>query len=86
MRIRDSQNAGKHHNADNVINHGCADDGGAQEAFQPVSYTPLEHAECDQTALLEVLPQEILARLILPLGEVDKESVQEIAQDIGCAE
>ena len=24
-----------------------------------------EHAECDQTALLEVLPQEILARLIL---------------------
>ena len=26
-----------------------------------------EHAECDQTALLEVLPQEILARLILPL-------------------
>ena len=28
------QNAGKHHNADNVINHGCADDGGAQEAFQ----------------------------------------------------
>ena len=45
-----------------------------------------EHAECDQTALLEVLPQEILARLILPLGEFDKESVQEIAQDIGCAE
>ena len=40
-----------------------------------------EHAECDQ-----VLPQEILARLILPLGEFDKESVQEIAQDIGCAE
>ena len=40
----------------------------------------------DQTALLEVLPQEILARLILPLGEFDKESVQEIAQDIGCAE
>ena len=38
-----------------------------------------EHAECDQTALLEVLPQEILARLILPLGEFDKESVQEIA-------
>ena len=37
-----------------------------------------EHAECDQTALLEVLPQEILARLILPLGEFDKESVQEI--------
>ncbi len=33
-----------------------------------------------------VLPQEILARLILPLGEFDKESVQEIAQDIGCAE
>ena len=32
-----------------------------------------EHAECDQTALLEVLPQEILARLILPLGEFDKE-------------
>ena len=45
-----------------------------------------EYAECDQTALLEVLPQEILARLILPLGEFDKESVQEIAQDIGCAE
>ena len=45
-----------------------------------------EHAEGDQTALLEVLPQEILARLILPLGEFDKESVQEIAQDSGCAE
>lgn len=42
----------------------------------------------DQTYMLYRLPQDILQRLVLPLGEFDKEDVREIARDIGlaCAE
>lgn len=42
----------------------------------------------DQTYMLYRLPQDILARLVLPLGEFDKEDVREIARDIGlsCAD
>lgn len=42
----------------------------------------------DQTYMLYRLPQDILRRLVLPLGEFDKEDVREIARDIGlaCAE
>lgn len=39
----------------------------------------------DQTYMLYRLPQEILSRLVLPLGEFEKEDVREIARDIGLA-
>lgn len=39
----------------------------------------------DQTYMLYRLPQDILQRLVLPLGEFDKEDVREIARDIGLA-
>ena len=47
-----------------------------------------ESAARDQTYMLYRLPQEILARLILPLGEFEKDDVREIARDIGlsCAD
>ena len=47
-----------------------------------------ESAARDQTYMLYRLPQTILERLVLPLGEFEKEDVREIAQDIGlhCAD
>jgi len=47
-----------------------------------------ESAVRDQTYMLYRLPQEILQKLVLPLGEFEKEDVREIAQDIGlpCAD
>lgn len=44
-----------------------------------------ESAARDQTYMLYRLPQSILERLVLPLGEFEKEDVREIAQDIGLA-
>lgn len=41
-----------------------------------------ESAARDQTYMLYRLPQEILARLILPLADFDKEDVRDIARDI----
>lgn len=41
-----------------------------------------ESAARDQTYMLYRLPQDILARLVLPLGEFEKEDVREIARDI----
>ena len=42
----------------------------------------------DQTYMLYRLPQEILSRLVLPLGEFEKEDVREIARDmeLACAD
>ena len=47
-----------------------------------------ESAARDQTYMLYRLPQDILARLILPLGDFEKDDVREIARDIGlsCAD
>ncbi|MEE0801715.1 MAG: tRNA 2-thiouridine(34) synthase MnmA [Gemmiger sp.] len=47
-----------------------------------------ESAARDQTYMLYRLPQKILQRLVLPLGEFEKDDVREIARDIGlsCAE
>ncbi|MDD6320624.1 MAG: tRNA 2-thiouridine(34) synthase MnmA [Oscillospiraceae bacterium] len=47
-----------------------------------------ESAARDQTYMLYRLPQGILARLILPLGEFEKDDVREIARDIelSCAD
>ena len=47
-----------------------------------------ESAARDQTYMLYRLPQDILQRLVLPLGEFEKEDVREIARDIGlsCAD
>ena len=47
-----------------------------------------ESAARDQTYMLYRLPQPILSRLVLPLGEFEKEDVREIARDIGlsCAD
>lgn len=44
-------------------------------------YVPESEAR-DQTYMLYRLPQEILSRLILPLGEFEKDDVREIARDI----
>ena len=47
-----------------------------------------ESAARDQTYMLYRLPQDILRRLVLPLGEFEKDDVREIARDIGlsCAD
>ena len=47
-----------------------------------------ESAARDQTYMLYRLPQDILCRLVLPLGEFEKDDVREIARDIGlsCAD
>lgn len=47
-----------------------------------------ECAARDQSYMLSRLPQEVLSRLILPLGEFDKEDVREMAKDFGldCAD
>lgn len=47
-----------------------------------------ESAARDQTYMLYRLPQDILARLVLPLGDFEKDDVREIARDIGlsCAD
>lgn len=47
-----------------------------------------ESAARDQTYMLYRLPQEILSRLILPMGEFEKDDVREIARDIelSCAD
>ena len=47
-----------------------------------------ESAARDQTYMLYRLPQDILRRLVLPLGEFEKDGVREIARDIGlsCAD
>ena len=47
-----------------------------------------ESAARDQTYMLYRLPQPILSRLVLPLGEFEKEDVREIARDLGlsCAD
>lgn len=47
-----------------------------------------ESAARDQSYMLHRLPQDILARLVLPLGEFEKDDVREIARDIGlpCAD
>ncbi len=42
-----------------------------------------ESAARDQTYMLYRLPQDILRRLVLPLGEFEKDDVREIARDIG---
>ena len=42
---------------------------------------PAVDAACDESAQLTALPQETLARLILPLGEFTPEDVQEMAAD-----
>ena len=42
-----------------------------------------ESAARDQTYMLYCLPQDILRRLVLPLGEFEKDDVREIARDIG---
>ena len=38
-----------------------------------------EDAEADQSAMLAALPQELLAKLVLPLGEFSKADAAEIA-------
>lgn len=48
-------------------------------------FCPPENAEADQTAQLSSLPQEALARLILPMGALDAADAAEIAQEL-CAE
>ena len=47
-----------------------------------------ESAARDQTYMLYRLPQDLLRRLVLPLGEFEKDDVREIARDIGlsCAD
>ena len=47
-----------------------------------------ESAARDQTYMLYRLPQDILRRLVLPLGEFEKDDVREIARDIdlSCAD
>ena len=42
-----------------------------------------EHAEKDQSYMLYQLPQEYLARTLMPLGDYDKETVRKIAQEAG---
>lgn len=44
-----------------------------------------ESAARDQSYMLYRLPQSILSRLILPLGEFQKDDVREIAHDLGLA-
>ena len=39
----------------------------------------------DQTYMLYRLPQQILSRLVLPLGEFEKDDVRDIARDLGLA-
>ena len=42
---------------------------------------PAADSACSESSLLTALPQQTLARLILPLGEFSTEDVQEMAQD-----
>ena len=42
-----------------------------------------EHAEKDQSYMLYQLPQEYLARTLMPLGDYDKDTVRKIAQEAG---
>ena len=42
---------------------------------------PAADTACDESAALAALPQETLARLILPLGEFSAEDVREMAAD-----
>ena len=42
-----------------------------------------EHAEKDQSYMLYQLPQEYLARTLMPLGDYDTETVRKIAQEAG---
>ena len=42
-----------------------------------------EHAEKDQSYMLYQLPQEYLARTLMPLGNLDKETVRSIAAEAG---
>ena len=58
------------------------DDNGVSRVCQPESLAR------DQSYMLGRLPQEVLSRLILPLGEFDKEDVREMARDfkLDCAD
>ena len=53
-----------------------------QQGFAVQTFTapllPAADAEADQSAALAVLPQEVLAKLVLPLGEFTKAEVAEM--------